>query len=152
VVGVSVDDVGKNAAMTEKLELPFPLLADPGGDGAIKPFGVWDEPGEIARTSVIVLSPAGDEVFRHVGIDHADRPDDREVLDAVRGLVLAARPAPAGVYPHAERQPSERAYPRNNLLPYFRGVRSGTEVLVRRGDELAASVRAVAERALKWLY
>ncbi len=137
--------------MTEKLELPFPLLADPGGEGAIKPFGVWDEQGEIARTSVFVLSPKGKEVLRHIGIDHADRPDDREVLEAVRSLALPARPAPAGVYPHAEPQPSERAYPRNSLLPYFRGVRSGTEVLVRRGDQLAASVRAVAERALRWL-
>ncbi|MCA1705715.1 MAG: redoxin domain-containing protein, partial [Actinobacteria bacterium] len=69
IVGVSVDDVGKNAAMTEKLELPFPLLADPGGEGAIKPFGVWDEEGGIARTSLVVLSPAGEEVLRHVGVD-----------------------------------------------------------------------------------
>jgi peroxiredoxin len=148
VAGVSVDAVGENAAMTEKLELPFPLLADPGGDAAIKPLDVWDEKEAIARTAVVVLSPAGEEVYRRVGIDYADRPDEEDVLGAVRRLGLPPRPAPAGVHPHAEPRPSNRAYPRENLFPYFRGVRSGADALVRRGDEQAAGVRAVAERFL----
>lgn len=148
VVGISVDGVGKNAAMTAKLELPFPLLADPGGEAAIKPFGVWDERGEIARPSVVVLTPAGEEAFRHVGIDYADRPDEDRVLETVRKLRLPGRPVLAGVHPHAEPRPSERAFPREHLVPYFRGVRSGATALAGRGIEQAESVRAVAERFL----
>jgi hypothetical protein len=148
VVGVSVDDVGRNAAMTEKLELPFPLLADTDGEGAIKPIGVWDEDGEIARTSLVVFSPAGEDVLRYVSADYADRPNDEDVLAAVRRLELPARPAPAGIHPHGEPRPSQRAYPRENLMPYFRGVRSGAEALVRRGIDEAAAVRSVAERLL----
>jgi hypothetical protein len=151
VVGISADDVGKNAAMTAKLELPFPLLADSGGEAAIKPFGVWDERGEIARPSVVVLTPAGEEAFRDVGIDYADRPDDEHVIEAVRKLRLPARPLLPGVHPHAEPHPSERAFRRENLVPYFRGVRSGATALVGRGVEQADAVRAVAERSLAGL-
>lgn len=98
-----------------------------------------------------MLSTAGEEIVRHVGIDYADRPDEEDVLEAVRRLGLPARPAPEGVHAHAEPRPSERAFPRENLLPYFRGVRSGADALVRRGDEQAASVRSVAERFLSAL-
>jgi hypothetical protein len=148
VVGVSVDDVGKNAAMTAKLELPFPLLEDPEGEAAVKPFGVWDEQGAIARTAVVVLSPSGAEIFRQVGVDYADRADEEDVLAALPRLEVPPRPVPEGVHPHAEPQPSERAFRREFLFPYFRGVRSGADALVRRGDEQAASVLAVAERLL----
>jgi hypothetical protein len=143
-----VDDVGKNAAMTAKLELPFPLLADRGGETAIKPFGVWDERGEIARPAVVVLTPAGEEALRRVGVDYADRPDDEHVLEAVRKLALPPRRVPAGVHAHAEPRPSERAYRRERLAPYFRGVRSGATALAGRGVDEANAVRAVAERLL----
>ena len=53
MVGISVDDAGRNAAMVEKLGLPFGLLSDPGGEGAIKPYGVWDEGNPFARTAVV---------------------------------------------------------------------------------------------------
>lgn len=134
--------------MTAKLGLPFPLLADRGGEAAIKPFGVWSEEGRMARTSLVVLAPDGREVFRHVGVDYADRPGE-EVLAAVQELGLPAREPPPPVHPYAEPHPSPRAYLRENLVPYFRGVRGAAVALHgRTGDEQARRVVALADRFL----
>lgn len=152
LVAISVDDVGANAALTAKLRLPFPVLSDPDGEGAIKPFGVWHAEEGIARAAVVALAPDGGEVFRHVGIDYADRPVELEVLAAVRALGLPAREDRPGVHPHAEPRPSPRAYAREALLPYFRGVRGAAKALHgRTGEEHAARVQALAERFVEAL-
>ena len=153
VAGISIDDVGKNAAMTEKLGLPFPLLADPGGEGAIKPLGVWsDKEGGLARTAIVLLAPDGREALRYEGRDFADRPDTEVLLAAVRDLDLPARPSPVGVHPHAVAAPSERAYTHERLVPYLRGVRSAAIALRgRTGSDDAAALAAMAERYLALL-
>jgi len=150
VAAISVDDVGKNAAMTEKLALPFPLLADPGGEGAIKPLGVWsDKEGGLARAAIVLLAPDGSEAFRYEGRDYADRPNAELLLAAARALALPPRPEPESVYPHAEPAPSERAFTRERLVPYLRGVRSASLALRGRGGgEEAERMVSMAERYL----
>lgn len=134
-MGVSVDDVGRNAAMVAKLRLPFPLLADPGGDGAIKPYGLWhaEEHGGVAHPAVVVVDPSGEETYRVVGRDFADRPPEDEVVDAVTRLGLAptSQPAPAPGDP----RPGERAMPLDALPAYFRGARFAAVAFSRRFPE-----------------
>ncbi len=77
VAAVVIDPPGQNAAMAEKLALPFPVLADPGGEGAIKPLGVWDEAGNMAKPAIVVVGPDGREAYRYVGVDFMDRPGTR---------------------------------------------------------------------------
>lgn len=139
--------------MTEKLGLPFPLLADPNGERAIKPLGVWsDKEGGLARTAIVLLAPDGNEAFRYEGRDYADRPDADVLVAAARGLDLPARPSPVGVHPHAGPAPSERAFTHERLVPYLRGVRSSAIALRGRGGgEDAAALVAMAERYLALL-
>lgn len=142
-----MDPVGANAAMTEKLELPFPLLSDPDGKGAVRPFGLWDETEDISRVATVVLAPDGREVFRYVGVDYADRALEDEVLAAVSALGLAAREPVSGVRAHAEPTPSEEAETRHELGVYMRGVRSSSKALHQRtGDEHAHRVWEMAAR------
>jgi hypothetical protein len=88
VVGISVDSPGRNAAMVDKLRLPFPLLADPGGRQAIRPYGVWQEGNPYARPAVVIVAPGGRVAFSEVGEDFADRLDEDEVIAALALLGL----------------------------------------------------------------
>ena len=45
--------------MVDKLRMPFPLLAEPGGRQAIRPYGVWHEGNPYARPAVIIVAPGG---------------------------------------------------------------------------------------------
>ena len=82
MVGVSVDPVPNNAAMVDKLLLPFPLLADTEGE-VIRRYGVWnDGEGGIAKPSLFLVRPDGSVAFRYVGEDFADRPADDELFAA----------------------------------------------------------------------
>jgi len=89
VVGISVDDVARNAAMVDKLVLPFPLLSDPDGR-VIAAWGVYDETQRIARPAIFVVSPDRGIAYRYVGDDFADRPGDDGILVALGGLTHGA--------------------------------------------------------------
>lgn len=64
VYGISPDDVDSHKKFTEKFDLPFPLLADPGHAVADK-FGVWVEKNMYGRKSMgiarttFVIGPDG---------------------------------------------------------------------------------------------
>jgi len=84
VVGVSVDSIEQNAAMVEKLLLPYPLLSDSDPDGeVIKRVGIWDEGGSIAQPSIFVLDRNALVRFAYVGQDYVDRPGDQPVFQAL---------------------------------------------------------------------
>ncbi|PVZ04625.1 AhpC/TSA family protein [Actinomycetospora cinnamomea] len=121
MVGISVDAPPRNAAMVDKLRLPFPLLADEDGEQAIKPFEVWHEGADLARPAVIVLDRDGREAVRQVGQDFADRLPDGVLLARVQALGLPATsqdaPAPG------KASPSAKAMPFAALKPYFLGGR-----------------------------
>jgi peroxiredoxin len=82
LAGISVDPVANNAAMVDKLLLPFPLLSDPEGE-VIRRYGMWNEgEGGIAKPSVFLVQPDRSLTFRYVGEDFADRPTDDELFAA----------------------------------------------------------------------
>jgi alkyl hydroperoxide reductase subunit AhpC len=151
VVGISVDDPGRNAAMVDKLHLPFPLLADPDGEGAIKPYDVWnaEEKGGIAHPAAVLVGPDGEEAFRTVGGDFADRPTEDELLDEVRALGLdpveQAAPTPG------KPQPSDRALKVRSLVPYFLGGRFTAMALGMRLPDAEDEVARYVDEMDRWV-
>ncbi|MBO0682091.1 MAG: peroxiredoxin family protein [Candidatus Dormibacteraeota bacterium] len=83
LAAVVVDEPERNAAMVEKLLLPFPVLSDPEGK-VIKAYDVWN-PGEggIARPALFLVARDLQVRRLYVGTDFADRPTDEEVFAAV---------------------------------------------------------------------
>ena len=53
VLGISTDDLETQKKFAESLKLPFPLLADPGGEVA-KKFGVLHEKGFAQRVTFVI--------------------------------------------------------------------------------------------------
>jgi len=78
IAAVVIDAPGQNAAMVEKLALPFPVLSDPDGTAAVRPFGVWDDEGHMALPAILVIAPDATEAYRYAGADFMDRPDDSD--------------------------------------------------------------------------
>ncbi len=109
--------------MVEKLDLPFPLLSDPDRVLAIEPLGVADPKDErnLARPAMILVDPAGEERFRFVSRDFADRLPEDDALAAV--TVLGLPPTnQAGPTPGIPT-PGPRAMPLDGLPYYLRGAR-----------------------------
>ena len=158
---ISVDIPERNAAMVEKLSLPFPYLSDPDRSRAISPFGVADEKDErhIARPAVVVVTPQSEEAFRFVSRDYADRVPEDEVLAVVQRLNLpaASQPPPE----RGEPSPSSRSLSPSNLRIYFRGARFAAQTMGLRHAHYAEEIKVdskayVAEmdrfvEALNWL-
>lgn len=135
IAAVVIDSPEQNAAMAEKLALPFPILSDPGGDGAMKRFDVWDDGGNMARPAIVVLGPDGTEAYRYVGVDFADRPGDDEIMIALDRLDLSERPEPSSPVDHLPPAPSGRAMALPDLGVYLRGVRFATMALAGRARD-----------------
>lgn len=136
--------------MVEKLDLPFPLLSDPDGRGAIKPYGVWHEERGVARPAVVVVGIDGEEAFRQVSREFSDRITEDDLVERVLALDLP----PVKQDPPAIGRPEagERAFPLTSLAPYFRGVKFATialRVRVPQAEEEAAALEAEAERYIE---
>lgn len=128
--------------MVEKLQLPFPILSDPGGERATKPYGVWDDDADKhARPAVVVVGPDGEEAFRTVGRDFADRPVEDDVVAAVERLGLEA------VDPEPPRpgspKPGERAFRREWMVPYYRGAGFALRAIAGRVPEASDEAERV---------
>ena len=121
--------------MVDKLDLPFPLLSDPDRSGAIEPYGVADPKDQrnIAVPPTVVVGTDGEEAFRTVARDFADRPMDDEVLDAVRALGLPPTGQDAPVLGPAEASPG--AFKVEHMVPYYRGARFAAIAMGRRFPE-----------------
>jgi hypothetical protein len=151
VAAVVTDTPGQNAAMAEKLALPFPILSDPDGERAIKPFGVWDEAGAMAKPAIVVLAPDGSEPYRYVGVDFVDRPNDDDIGVALANLRLAPLEHRARTAPHLPPIPGPRAVKLADLAVYLRGVRFAALALAGRARDPfdrseAERTAAMAER------
>lgn len=138
--GVSIDSPVQNAAMIEKLAVPFPLLSDPDRSGAIEPFEVADPDDErlISRPAMVLLAPGGSEVWRFVSRDFADRLPEEDVLARVKelGWGSVTQEAPESGIP----EPGPSAMPLEALLPYFRGARFAALAMGRRHGDHARSI------------
>lgn len=151
IVGISVDSPAKQAAMVEKLDLPFPLLSDPDGEEMLKSYDVFnaEERGGIAHPSVIVIRPDGSQVFKEVGRDFADRITEDELLDKVRSLDL---PSTSGQSPTpGEPEPSDTAMPVRAMSPYFRGAKFAAIAMGRRFPEAKEESKRYAAQMERYI-
>jgi len=83
LAAISVDSLAQNAALVEKLLLPFAVLSDPDGD-VIRAWNVWtDAEGGIARPAIFLVQPDGSVPVSYVGRDYADRPADDVIFSKV---------------------------------------------------------------------
>ena len=136
IVGVSVDSPARNAAMIEKLHLPFEMLSDPDGEGLLKALDVWHPDtarGDIARPAVVVIHPDGGEHFRQVSRDFADRITEDELLAHVTSLELS--PIEQAQADHVDPVPGDEAMPLPALLPYCRGAKFAAKAMGMRHPE-----------------
>ena len=127
-MGISVDTIADNAAMVEKLILPFPLLSDAKG-ALIQRFGVWNAEEHIAVPAIAVVDQTGSIVYFYSGHDFADRPGDAPVFEALDGIERGApypeeEPAIRVTAEEAQQSvgPEKRAMTIEELLPYYRGA------------------------------
>lgn len=135
IAALVIDAPRQNAAMVEKLALPFPVLSDPDGNGAIRALGAWDDAGNMALPAIIVIAPDGVAAYRYMGVDFMDRPDDSDVLGALDALELAPITAPIQTAPHLPPAPGPRAMPLADLGVYMRGVRFAMQALAARARD-----------------
>ena len=146
VYGLSADTPGQNSAVMEKLALPFAVLSDEAKDQAVRPLGFDDEndPRQISRPGVVIISPEGEIVHRFVGRDYADRPDEDDLLEELAKLGLDAVEQP--VDQAGPAQPSEKAMPGEGLKFYFSGAKFATLALRSRHRELGKEFADDAKR------
>lgn len=109
--------------MIDKLRLPFPHLSDPDRRLAVEPFDVADPKDErrLARPAMILVTPEGEEAWRFVSRDFADRLPEQEVLERARTLGL--EPTRQDPPRPGEPTPGPRALSVDFLPGYFRGAR-----------------------------
>jgi peroxiredoxin len=138
---VSVDSPGRNAALVEKLYLPFPVLSDPDRSGAISPYGVADEKDArmIARPAILVVTPAREEAFRIVSRDFADRLPEDELLAALERLGLAA--TSQGSPGPGTPEPGSGSLSLSELRIYFRGARFAAQAMGLRHAHFADEIK-----------
>ena len=158
---ISVDPPERNAAMIAKLSLPFPYLSDPDRSQAIIPYGVADEKDhrQIARPSIVVVTPGREEAFRFVSRDFADRADEDLVIAALDRLHL---PATTQEPPdNGEDRLGSGSMSTAQLKVYFRGARFAAQAMGLRhahfAEEIKVDSKAYVARmdrftaALDWL-
>jgi len=128
--------------MIDKLGLPFPLLADPDRSQAIEPYGLADpnDRRNIARPAVVIVSPDGDEAYRFVARDYADRPLEDLVVEELRKLGLPPTTQEPPELGPADPGPS--AIRLDYLVPYYLGAKFAAKAMGERfpaaADEAAA--------------
>ena len=132
--------------MVEKLKLPFPMLSDPDRSQAIIPYGLADDrdPRRVARPAVVVAAPGGEEVYRFVARDYADRLSEDVLVETLSGQGLPSTTQPPPTPGHAE--PGPQAMPIRAMIPYFRGGRFAVLALGMRhrhlGEEFKDDTKA----------
>ena len=129
-----------------KLGITIPIFSDEDKEAAVRPLGFDDEkdPRKISLPGTVIISPQGEIAYRFVGRDYADRPDEDDVLEHLRGLELpattqeAVTPGPAA--------PGPTAMPAEGLPHYFRGAKFANLALRRRhrhlGEEFTDDTKA----------
>ena len=149
-----MDPPTHNAAMVEKLDLPFPLLSDPKGE-LIKRMGLWNEEEGVSEPAIVVLDRSG--TVRHLysgGKDFSDRPYEESlfgVLDEVGGGEAGdAEPEVRVSAREAEDEtvrPDKPAITLDQLTPYYRGAYFATVAMKKKFDEtLSQGDKAASEK------
>jgi hypothetical protein len=109
--------------MIAKLQLPFPMLSDPDRSAAIEPYELANphDKRNLAYPAIIAITPDGEEAFRVVSRDFADRlPEDELIAHLVDLQLTPTAQDPPDLGP---AEPGLRAMPIHAMEPYFRGAR-----------------------------
>ncbi len=151
VAAVVVDTPAQNAAMVEKLDLPFVMLSDPDRSLAIDPFGVADprDPREIALPTTVVIAPGGEEAWRRVSFDFAERPEEDEALGVVRSLGRSGVDAEPVSLLNPVAGPN--AMPFDSLTAYYRGAKFAAIAMARRYPEAKENAAAYAAQMDRYI-
>ena len=155
MVLASVDPPEAQLAMDRTWHLPFRWVSDPDGSRWARPLDAWnaEERGGLFVPLVMVVAPDGGTVLEHRSRDFADRPDDDDVLQALRALSLPARTSTRTWEPPVEPRPTENAFRTEAFGPYFRGIRFNLKALGprMRDDEDAAELARTGQMAQSFL-
>lgn len=152
VIAVSVDDDVRQAGMFERWPTRHVLyVADPDRSRIIEPLGLADPDDErrIALPAMLVFDPDGNEVYRYVGRDFADRTTDDQVFTALDGLGLDAIEPPAGGPAAEVPDDLDGFFPPRQLAPYFRGNRMASVAIAGRTGPDDSAFRAIAREHRK---
>lgn len=130
-------------------------VSDPYRSALIEPLGLSDpdDDRQLALPAMLVIDPDGNEVYRYVGRDFADRTTDPEVYAALDSLQLSAIEPPAGG-PIGEVPTDLRGYFRpSDFTPFLGGNRFGALAIGGRAEDremraLAREHRLMAEETL----
>jgi peroxiredoxin len=131
LAAISVDPPSRNAAMVDKLDLPFPLLSDPRGE-LIKRLGLWNEKEGVSEPAIVALNRSGTVQYLYSGgTDFADRPQEETllyILDRVDSDGDEYAEGEPEVRISAEEAENETVRPDkpvitlDQLRPYYQGV------------------------------
>lgn len=157
VIAVSIDADVRQAGMFARWPTPNVLyVSDPDRSSIIEPLGLSDpdDERELARPAMIVLDPDGNEVYRYVGRDFADRTTDAEVYAALEGLELDAIDPPEGGPVGEVPDDLRRFFAPATLVAYFKGNRFAAAAIGGRTDDkefrtIAREHRKMAEATLE---
>lgn len=147
VIAISVDDDDRQAGMYARWPTPdVSYVSDPDGQTYLRPLGLFDpeERGGIGLPGMLVYDPAGNEVYREVGRDFADRTADAELFQALEGLGLDPIEPPAGGPVAAVPAGLDGYFRTDWLVPYFRGNRFAAIAISRRTEPDDSRFREIA--------
>ncbi len=148
IVAIDVDSPAQHSAMIEKLSLPFPFLSDPDRSEVIAPLGLANpsDARNIAFPAIVLVGPDGEENWRWVSRDFADRIPEDDVVAAVQALGLAAVDAdPVEVGPS---EPGPNAAPLKTLSGYFRGAKFAAVAMSLRMREIPEAKEAAKAESI----
>ena len=145
VIAVSIDDDVRQAGMYQRWPTPNArYVSDPDRSLLIEPLGLTDPNDDrgIALPAMLVIAPDGEEVYRYVGRDFADRTTDEQVYTALEGLGLDAIDPPAGGPDGIVPDDLRRFFRPSDFVAYFKGNRFAAAAIGGRTDD--KEFRAIA--------
>ena len=145
MIAVSTDDDVRQAGMFARWPTPHvQYVADPDRSLMLEPLGLVDPDDErrIALPAMIVIDPDGNEAYRYVGRDFADRTTDEAVYGALEALELDPIDPPAGGPVADVPDDLGRFFAPASMVPYFKGNRFAAVAIGGRTND--PELRAVA--------
>jgi len=88
VLGISLDDTASHARFAEKYRLPFPLLADTGGEASRAYGSLWSlGPMKFARRHTFIIDPEGRiaKIYRSVEAAHHSEEVQNDLKELQKG-------------------------------------------------------------------